>query len=74
MTKRDRLEKKIKERCQKPCHRCGENKFEIFEGVGLKQRKWNDNEFSQETILVVCSNCGAVTEHLVFVLDRRKVQ
>ena len=72
MTKRERLEKKIKDRCKKPCHRCGGIKFEIFEGVGLKKRKWNDDEFTQETILIVCANCGAVTEHLIFVLDRRK--
>lgn len=72
MTKRDRLEKRIKERCKKPCSRCGGIKFEIFEGVCLKRRKWEEQEFSQETILVVCSYCGAVTEHLIFALDRRK--
>ena len=72
MTKRERLEKKIKERCKNPCHRCGGMRFALFDGVGLKHRKLNDDEFTQDTILIVCDNCGAITEHLVFFLDRRK--
>lgn len=72
MTKRERLEKKIRERCKLPCHRCGSYNFELFDGVGMMQRKMEDLEFSQDTILVVCSYCGAVTEHLIYVLERRK--
>lgn len=71
MTKRERLEKKIREQCKLPCHRCGGYAFEIFEGVSLKPRKLDELEFSQETILIVCANCGAVTEHLIHVLERR---
>lgn len=69
---RARLETKLKERCQKPCCRCGGSAFEIFDGVGLKPRKWAGLDITQDTILVVCSSCGAITEHFAFVLDRRR--
>ena len=72
MTKRERLEKKIRERCRLPCHRCGGYNFELFDGVGLKRRKLEELEFSQDAIMVVCANCGAVTEHLIHVLSRRR--
>lgn len=72
MSLRDRLEKKIKERCKKPCCRCGGSAFEIFDGVGLKPRNLDGLEIKQETLLVVCGNCGAITEHFAFVLDRRR--
>ena len=72
MTKRERIEKKIREQCKLPCHRCGSYSFSLFEGVGLKRRKMEELEFSQETILVACNNCGAITEHLIFAVDRRK--
>ena len=72
MTKRVRLEKRIKERCNLPCPRCGGYSFELFDGVGMQRRKMEELEFTQDTILVVCANCGAITEHLIHVLGRKK--
>jgi ribosomal protein L37E len=52
------------------CHRCGMNNFEIVEGYSYFPIQENPGnmmlgEKNIPTILVVCTNCGAITPHAI---------
>ena len=59
-----------KRNAQNPCHRCGNNNFEIIEGYSYFPIQDNPGDIvlggkNVPAILVVCTNCGSITPHAI---------
>lgn len=71
------IEKLTEKKAMLPCHRCGHKRFAILDGISsLPLMEDMDmmgslvvGGMSAPVLHVVCENCGAVTSHLLGVLD-----
>jgi transcription elongation factor Elf1 len=67
------LEALNKKGANKPCHRCGHEKFSIIDGftrfsVSEDSSYIRREEKGAPVILVGCANCGAITPHGIYAL------
>ncbi len=68
---KNEIAQKIQEKgAIKPCHRCGKNQFTVLDGFSIIPLQEDSNARglvvggpNVPVALIVCNNCGAITQH-----------